>query len=170
MYSLKRSDWWWLAAYPLYQLIGTLRHEGSHVVGALLEGVHIDRFVFWPTLGPPRFRFGYVVYGEPVGWLATAFPYLVDLILFIVFFLIVTRFSIRPRWLWLQCVIVGLISPFLNTLYNYGGVYFWSNDVAKLLRSDELPDAVIHVYFLIVLLIYGAGLARLFRRPATMDS
>ena len=34
--TLKREDLLWLLAYPLYQIIGTIRHEASHALLAWL--------------------------------------------------------------------------------------------------------------------------------------
>ena len=45
----KLVDLLWIAAAPLYLLIGTARHEGSHALVALMEGAKVAKFVFWPT-------------------------------------------------------------------------------------------------------------------------
>jgi hypothetical protein len=34
---LKKTDLLWLLAYPIYQIIGTIRHEGSHALAGLLS-------------------------------------------------------------------------------------------------------------------------------------
>ncbi|NIN63998.1 MAG: hypothetical protein GTO63_04630, partial [Anaerolineae bacterium] len=59
--QLARKDLVWLLATPLYILIGTLRHELSHAIVALLLGAQIERLVFWPTWSETGFRWGYVV-------------------------------------------------------------------------------------------------------------
>jgi hypothetical protein len=45
--QFQRSDLFWLLAYPLYQVIGTTRHEASHAV-AMEEGATIAQFVVLP--------------------------------------------------------------------------------------------------------------------------
>jgi hypothetical protein len=42
-FVLKKADFLWLLAFPLYLLIGTLRHEASHaLVGWLAEATSIQ--------------------------------------------------------------------------------------------------------------------------------
>jgi hypothetical protein len=55
---MKRKDLLWALAYPVYQIIGTLRHEGSHALAAMAEGAKVTKSVFWPN-----FHLG----GTPVG-------------------------------------------------------------------------------------------------------
>jgi hypothetical protein len=38
---LQKRDMLWILAYPIYQIIGTIRHEGSHALVALLEGARV---------------------------------------------------------------------------------------------------------------------------------
>ena len=46
---MKKKDFLWLLLYPVYQTIGTFRHEGSHALAAMAEGAEVTQFVFWPS-------------------------------------------------------------------------------------------------------------------------
>ena len=37
-HKITSRDWIWLFAYPAYQIIGTIRHEGSHALAVVMEG------------------------------------------------------------------------------------------------------------------------------------
>ena len=52
---MKRKDLLWFLAYPVYQTIGTLRHEGSHALAAMAEGAEVTKLVFWPSFSNGRF-------------------------------------------------------------------------------------------------------------------
>lgn len=160
---IRRTDGWWLLAAPLYLTIGTLRHEGAHALTALAEGAQVTRFVFWPSLRQHRLYWGYVSFHGPTTWLTFAAPYLADLLTYAVCFVLCWRLKPHPRWLWLNLLIVGLVSPLVNSLYNYqGGLWRPYNDVARLLAA--LPDPVVHGYFIGTLLLYGIGLWLLCKR------
>jgi hypothetical protein len=55
---MKRKDLLWILAYPAYQIIGTIRHEGSHALAAMAEGVEVKKFVFWPNVDLEHFSWG----------------------------------------------------------------------------------------------------------------
>lgn len=161
---MKKIHLLWIFLYPLYQVIGTIRHEGSHALVAFLCGAHIDAFVFWPTLKPEGgILWGYVNWSGNVNWFVLAAPYIVDLLTFTVFFLLCARFHrVRP-WVWLNMLIVGIISPLFNSLYNYRALFFGyasANDVTRL--AQVLPDSLVHLYFLLTLLLYILGLLYLY--------
>lgn len=161
--KLKKSDLIWLLAYPLYQIIGTMRHEASHGLVAWLGGATITRFVFWPTIDPQRgFRWGYVQFSGSTGALTLAAPYLADLLTFGFFFWLCTRARFGRRWLWLNAVIIGSISPLANTAYNYLGSVCRRNDIARLLRV--LPPLAVHACLVLALVLYGVGLWVVFKR------
>ena len=163
---LKRADWLWLLAYPLYQTIGTLRHEAGHALVAWLEGATIIRFVFWPTTSPQGvFRWGYVRFTGPATWLTTAAPYICDLLTFVLFLWLCTRIRVPLRWLWLNLVVVGLISPLLNSTYNYVGSVWRINDVAFLIsRLGRFP---VDAYFMLTITLYAMGIAMVLKRCST---
>jgi hypothetical protein len=156
-HHLHRKDLLWLFAYPLYQLMGSLRHEGSHALVAILEGARIQEFVFWPTWSGPTLRWGYVSWSGSTNWVATAAPYLCDLATFALGFVICARWPLSRRWVWVNLVAIGLLSPLVNSGYNYFNGLRDGGDVAQLLR--ELPAAAVHSFFGVTLLLYTVGLA-----------
>lgn len=156
-------DLLWLLAYPVYQLIGTLRHEGSHALMARIEGARILEFVVVPRIDDRRgLLWGYVRYDGGATWLTTAAPYLADLLTYAVFLVVCLRLRNAPRWLRLNLVIVGMLSPFVDTAYAYaGGLFRPYNDVAVLLRT--VPPWTVHVCFAAAIAGYVAGLVAVFR-------
>jgi hypothetical protein len=66
----QKSDMLWLLAYPLYQVIGTVRHEGSHALVALVEGAKIEQFVVLPSIVGANFCGAtYPGLGQQIGFL-----------------------------------------------------------------------------------------------------
>lgn len=161
---LRKTDLLWLLAYPLYQIIGTVRHEGSHALAAVLHGRTLLEFVFWPSLLNGRFVWGYVSYTGSNAWLITAAPYLIDLLTFAIFFVLLWRVRLARHSVWLNLVIIGLLSPLINSAYNYSRQASPGSDVAELLRV--LPDGWVHGYFGAMLLLYLIGLVLIFRSSA----
>jgi hypothetical protein len=153
---LKKTDLLWCLAYPLYQICGTVRHEASHALGAWLEGATITKFVFWPTVSSHGFRWGYVQFRGPTSWLTLAAPYFADLLTFGLFFWLCLRLRFSRRWVWLNAVIIGLVSPLANTVFNYLGAARGANDVGRLLHS--LPPFAVHAYLALTIVLYGLGL------------
>jgi len=161
-----RRDLLWILAYPLYQLIGTVRHESSHALAAVLQGASIDQFVFWPTLTGSGMRWGFVSWSGPTNWVALAAPYLCDLTTFVLFYLICTRLRFRRHWVWVNLVAIGLISPLVNSAYNYLNGLRGGGDVAALLQA--LGGPVVHFFFFVTLLVCAVGLTwTLRRRPSS---
>jgi hypothetical protein len=72
---------------------------------------------------------------------------------------------IRRKWIWLNLVIIGMISPFANSLYNYLGNPGPHTDVGRLLEA--LPNNVVHGYFLLTLSVYALGIFLVFRFSKT---
>jgi hypothetical protein len=146
---IRKRDWLWLFAFPLYLLISTFRHESAHAVVAYLQGVDIQKLVFWPSFYNGKFYFGYVLWQGEITWLALAAPYLFDIITYSFVFPLVFVKTFRRHWLWLNLVIIGLISPLVNSGYNY----LRGSDVRRL--HEKLPNLLVHGCFLLGL---GLGL------------
>lgn len=163
---MRWKDLLWALAYPIYQLIGTFRHESAHALGALAFGGVIEKFVFLPTQG----YWGYVDWEGPRNIFNIGAPYLLDLLTFLIFFTFCMSFPFRRRWIWLNLVILGVVSPLINSAYNYRPNPNHLNDVDWLLENG-VPIAV-HSYFILTLLLYVVGIFLLFtrakvhRRPA----
>lgn len=155
---LRKRDLLWLLLFPLYLLIGTLRHELAHAAAAHLQGAEILKFTFWPSRNlDGTFYFGYVLWHGETNWVVNAAPYFFDTFTYALFFPLVFLVRFRNHWLWINLVIIGLISPIVNSLYNY----MLGSDVRKLLSA--LPDKAIHGYFLLGISLGLLGLAAVFK-------
>lgn len=160
-HRLSRRDAIWLLAYPLYQIIGTIRHEGSHALAVLLEGGKVVKFVFWPTW-TTQFYWGYVQWsGRGLDWLVSAAPYFADLATFAVFFLVCTRVRVTRHWVWVNLYAIGLLSPLVNSGYRFVSSFFRDGDLTAVAKSIPLP--AIHLYFVVTLALYVALLVRMQR-------
>ncbi|MFZ1934307.1 MAG: hypothetical protein WCB27_14350 [Thermoguttaceae bacterium] len=155
---MKRSDWCWLLALPVYQLVGTARHELSHAVVAAWQGARITQIEVLPSFQPEGFLWGYVTWtGGHADALAAAAPYLCDLALFLVFLPLCTLAVRAPRWLWINCFIVGLLSPLIDTAANYSKLFRRdTGDVNELVA--RFSPVLIHSLFLAALLFYLIGI------------
>ncbi len=150
---LRKTDFLWLPAFPIYQTIGTIRHEGSHALMAMAQGAEIQEFVFWPSVQHGRFFWGYVRWEGITNWLTTAAPYFCDFLTFLLFYFICTRIHFKRRWIWVNLVIIGMLSPFVNSAYAYiRGIMGTSNDFSLLIY--DLPNFTVHAYFFITLILY----------------
>jgi len=154
---MKRKDLLWLLAYPVYQIIGTIRHEGSHALAAMAQGADVTEFVFWPTFDLGKFYWGYVSWEGSTTWFTTAAPYVCDLLIFFAALLIILEAKPKRRWLWFNILIIGMLSPFINSAFNYScGLAWGRNDIGDLLWY--LNPIAVHLYFAVTLLFYAWGL------------
>lgn len=154
---MKKTDLFWLLLSPVYLIIGTIRHEGYHALAAIAEGLQVQKFVFWPSIGPGGdFYFGYVYWEGTPSWMIMAAPYLGDLLTFAVGFAICAYTKIHPRWAWINILILAVLSPLINSAYNYFGGIRSTNDIGFLLQTCN--PIVIHAYFSLTLAIYSWGL------------
>jgi hypothetical protein len=167
---MRKKDWIWVLALPAYLIFGTLRHEAAHAVSAMLEGAQITQFVILPGWYNQQIIFGYVRYLGSVSWLTTAAPYLLDLLTFSLVYPVCMRVVFKQRWVWLNLVILGLISPAVNSLYQYlKPAWGMNGDAAELFSL--LPDSGVHAYFILTLIGYTLGLWAIFShsRQVQMD-
>jgi hypothetical protein len=163
---VKKKDFLWALAYPVYQTIGTIRHEGSHALAAMAEGAKVTKFVFWPNFDLGTFGWGWVSWHGSTTWFTIAAPYFCDLLTFFVAILIILEAKPQRRWLWFNILIIGMLSPFINSAYNYfGGVAGRPNDVGDLLSS--LDPTAVHLYFVLTLLFYAWGVYHCYFRKKT---
>jgi len=153
---LQKRDLLWMLLLPLYLVIGTFRHEAAHTVVAYLQGAEIIKLAFWPSIYQDKFYFGYVSWRGETNWLVMAAPYFFDVITYTAVFPLVFLKQFKKRWLWLNLTIIGLISPMINSMYNY----LLGSDVRKL--CELLPDLLIHGCFLLGLGLGLLGLVLVF--------
>ena len=163
---MKRKDLLWILAYPVYQTIGTIRHEGSHALAATAEGAGVTKFVFWPNFDLGGFQWGYVGWDGSTTWFTIAAPYFCDLITFFVALLVILEIKPGRRWLWFNILIIGVVSSLVNSAYNYfGGVHGGFNDVGELLWV--LNPVAVHLYFAVTLVFYAWGVYHCYFRRKT---
>jgi glycosyltransferase involved in cell wall biosynthesis len=156
---LRKRDLLWLLLLPLYLIIGTFRHELAHAIIARAQGAEILEFAFWPSFYKDgTFYYGYVLWRGETTWLVDAAPYFFDIITYGAFYPLVYLIQYRKRWLWLNLVIIGLISPLVNTLHNY----LRGSDVRNLLAV--FPHLPVHGFFLLGLGLGLFGLVLVFTR------
>jgi hypothetical protein len=163
---MKKKDLLWLLLYPVYQTIGTFRHEGSHALAAMAEGADVTEFIFWPNLNLGEFTWGYVGLEGSMTWFMSAAPYFCDLLIFLVALLVILEAKPRRRWLWFNILTIGMLSPLVNSAYNYsGGLAGSFNDVGELL--GVLDPVAVHLYFALTLLFYAWGVYHCYFRKKT---
>lgn len=157
--KIRTSDLLWLLAYPFYQVIGTIRHEGSHALVGILEGANVADFVFLPRFGGRAWVvWGHVSFHGPHSWLTSAAPYFCDLVTFVLSFLLLYACVVKRHWLWINVVAIGLLGPVFNSLWNYAklfhpyGVYGDANHLVAV-----LPPMLVHSYFLLTITAYVVG-------------
>jgi hypothetical protein len=130
-------------------------------VAAMLEGYKVTEFVFWPTQG----YFGYVNWDGPVTVANIGAPYLCDFLTFSVFFALSMLVCFKKRWIWLNLIAIGIISPIVNSIHNYRLGLSGPNDVGRLL--EMLPGEIVHGYFWLTISVYVVGLVIVFTLSRT---
>lgn len=157
---MKKSDLWWLIALPLYQFIGTARHELAHAAMAGLQGATLTRIQLIPSIHPDHgLLWGHVKWtGGAVDWLTTAAPYFGDILLAALCVPLCLRLQGLPRWLWLNLFILGTLSPLADVAYNYQKVFTRRDgDMNRLMA--EFPPGLVHLAVLSALAMLLAGSA-----------
>ena len=163
---MRKKDLLWFLAFPVYLTIGTIRHEAAHALFAQLQGARITEFVFLPGFRGGQLYFGYVNWiGGEVTWVTTAAPYFIDLLTFALFFGLCCFVPFKRHWLWFNLVILGMVSPLVNSAYQYfkPGL-FGSGDIGWLL--EHLQPGGVHAYMLFTIGLYLAGLWFAFTRSS----
>lgn len=159
---MKKTDLFWLLLSPVYLILGTIRHEGCHALAAIAEGLQVQKFVFWPSIGPGGvFYFGYVYWEGTRSWMTMAAPYAGDLLTFAAGFIICAYTKIPQRWVWINVLILTVLSPFINSAFNYFGGINNGNDIGFLLQA--LHPMLVHTYFGLTLAMYAWGLWSCFK-------
>lgn len=155
MAAFRKRDLLWLFAFPLYLTLGTIRHEGSHALVALLEGGDVYLLLVVPT---PAGWGGVAMNPEYVGgWAVNAAPYLAAAFFYAVFFALLMLRPFRRHWLWLNLVIVGPLSSLIDTANNYLAVLLVGKGDFANLETLTSPF-VVHTVIPVLLCLYLYGL------------
>ncbi len=150
---MRKLELLWILAFPVYYLINSFRHELAHALAAVLEGARLLALSFMPNSQAGAFWNGALWQGE-TGWLTAAAPYLLDLITYLVFFYFCMAVPFQHRWVWINLVAIGLVSPLANSGLNY----LTLNQDILVLRRVYSPT-VVNLFFGATLAFYVAGLA-----------
>ena len=106
--------------------------------------------------------------GGRVTPLVIAAPYLVDFFFFALFGIICAAIPRMPRWAWVNCFIIGVLSPLIDTAYNYRGLFIGKyNDAVYLARVHG--SIVTHVLFATAIACYIVGTASVVMRRMKAD-
>lgn len=146
----------WLALAPGYMMVDTLRHEISHAIVAWLAGVQVLVIHFLPGKQLGYFSFGYIILGDNASWLIYAAPYFCDLILFTAAYFLLRHVRFRRRWMAVNLVSIGLVSPLFNSFSGFINSFSITNDVTHLaiLFSREVVTDLffgVGVYYFVLL-------------------
>jgi hypothetical protein len=110
---------------------------------------------------------GSVRWSGSTTWLSLAAPYFCDLLTFLSGYCLLRARMGVPRWVQVQIFVVCLISPIINSLYNYQGI--WHNprsDVARVAAAISWPWVT--GWFLLSLTTYALGIYILLRQAKNM--
>ncbi|NSW53738.1 MAG: hypothetical protein HPY85_14650 [Anaerolineae bacterium] len=165
--KLIKKDSHWLYALPIYLLINSLRHQIANVIAVLLTGGRLTRFTLLPDFSPAGWlRFSNIQWVGGEEWLILAAPYVADLITFVVFFLLLQRKVVQKRWLFINLLILGLLSPVFNSAYDYFSTVFVATDVSRII--SHMPyEELVHLYFVLTLSFYVMAIQYLLQNSAT---
>ena len=95
-------------------------------------------------------------------------PYLCDFLTFGVFFSVCMLVRFKRHWVWLNLVVIGILSPLVNSFHNYRGGLQGPNDVGKLLKL--LPEGIVHGFFWVTISVYLVGFVVVFSLSRTVRS
>jgi hypothetical protein len=93
---------------------------------------------------------------------------LCDFLTFTVFFVICMLVHFNRRWIWLNLIAIGIISPLVNSIHNYRSGLSKLNDVGELMVS--LTENIVHGYFWLTISVYVVGLVIVFSLSRTVRS
>jgi hypothetical protein len=143
---------------PIYILIGTARHELSHAFAATLEGAQVQSIHLIPSLTPHYgVLWGYVNWTGTTTWLSLAAPYFCDLLTFLLGTWIFRSRITMPHWLRVQVFVIGVLSPAINSLYNYtAALYNPTADVARV--EATVPHGWVAAWVVVSLAVYWVSI------------
>ncbi len=128
----------------------TIRHEASHAAAALYQGAEIKTINLLPGIHAELgFYFGYVEHTGNVTWLTASAPFLADILLLILGFILLWKITHENHW-FIYIVIFAIISPLADLIYAYqSGLWRKGTDVANLFQ--EIANWSVHLFFLILI-------------------
>ena len=156
-WDLRPSDALWLLLAPAYLILGTARHEASHAVAAVMQGARLEGIVVLPSMRDGNLYWGYTSYTGNVNWLVFAAPYLVDLLTVAVLLPLCRLARGWSRPVWLNLVVLGPLSPLVNSTYQYALSFARPFSDVALVRA-AVPDTFVHAWFALTIPLYAWAL------------
>ncbi len=155
---MRKRDLLWILALPVYYWINFFRHEMSHAVSAFLEGAQGVAVSLLPDVfGKSGLPWGEALLPGQATWITSFMPYLGDLLTYLIFFYICMAVSFQRRWIWINLVVIGLVTPLLNSGVNYILV---SADIRNLMQV--FSPLSVDLYFVATIAFYITGLVLVF--------
>jgi len=115
---------WHILAYPLYQILSTIRHELAHAIVVTATGGTVIEFNVFPHKRNARWYWGYTRWLTFDGWKPSAHvylaPYYVNLICGGVWIYLRNNVPFQNEHWWIFTTVMLAISPVVDTLYNVG--------------------------------------------------
>jgi hypothetical protein len=124
---LSVTDWWvfliHVLLYPLYQIIGTAKHEYSHAFAAKCQGLTVTEINILPKRIDGRWYWGYFRYiGGKADKMTMLYPYVADIVCILIGFGIVIGVDLfwwfDHRHALLATMIILIVSPVVDIVYN----------------------------------------------------
>jgi hypothetical protein len=120
------SDLWpHLLAYPIYQVLSTIRHELAHALAAVLSGWEVTEIGIFPSKRNDKWYWGYCSWSHPTDprrrpnvHMSLAPYYVNAAVLCAGAGLVMHLHSRFPPHAWIAFIILFIISPVVDTLYN----------------------------------------------------
>lgn len=148
LFDIIRSAPWWvwvthLLLYPVYQILGTLKHEGAHALVGVAQGLRVLEFHVLPERVNGQWFWGRVLMSgrlSPLGFLA---PYIVDVIVFTIGVLTAGHWVsgdwwITHVWMFFMTMILLVVLPIVDLIYNVIKWWIWDRgDFAEAFGSGE---------------------------------
>ncbi|MBN2047984.1 MAG: hypothetical protein JW750_09090 [Anaerolineaceae bacterium] len=164
---LRRKDLIWLYGLPVYLWLNSMRRGLALSLAVWIKGGAVEKFRLIPAVQfQGWFQFEQIAWrGEP-SLLIVAAPYLFDLLTFIIFYGMFTRFVFRRRWVFINLFIFGMISPIIHSMYHYllGGV--WENDVSRIMNV-YMQEPLAHVLFVLMIGFFALAIQQVTQSSPT---
>ena len=123
-----------------------------------MESIHL-----LPTLTSNRgVLWGYVNWTGTTTWISLAAPYFCDIVTFLLGCWIFRSRITMPHWIRVQVFAIGVVSPAVNSLYNYQAL--WHNPSADVPRvMTMIPPVWVGAWIVLSLVMCCIGIVALLR-------
>ena len=131
---IRDAPWWvWithLLLYPVYQVLGTLKHEGAHALVGIAQGLRVLEFHVLPERINGQWFWGRVLMSGRLSTLGFLAPYIVDLAVFTAGLMVGQWVSydwwMAHAWVFFMTMILLVVLPLVDVVYNV--VKWWVRD------------------------------------------